>query len=98
MGSLPEFRVAAPFQHVDIDYGGPIQMRCSRGRGQISFKSYIAVFVCMTFNAIHLEAVSDITSEAFMAALKRFCGAVVLVPTYIPIMVRISLELIKNEQ
>lgn len=72
MGSLPEFRirVASPFQHVGIDYAGPIMMRCSRG--QQSFKSYIAVFVCMTTKAIHLEAVSDLISEAFMAALKRF--------------------------
>ncbi|KAI8119856.1 hypothetical protein CVS40_8798 [Lucilia cuprina] len=62
MGNLPKSRVtiSAPFQHV--------------GRGQKSYKGYIAVFVCMTTKTIHLEAVSDLTSEAFLAALKRFFG------------------------
>ena len=33
--------------------------------------SYVAVFVCFAVRAIHLKAVSDYTSEAFVAALKR---------------------------
>ncbi|XP_058985262.1 uncharacterized protein LOC131805726 [Musca domestica] len=73
MGMLPEYRVnvSAPFTHCGVDYAGPIYMKCSNGRGQKTYKGYIAVFICMTTKAIHLEPVSSLTSEAFLAALKR---------------------------
>ncbi|XP_011176359.1 uncharacterized protein LOC105208252 [Solenopsis invicta] len=74
MGSLPRDRVtpARPFFNTGVDYAGPIQLRTSRGRGQRSYKAYIAVFVCLTTQAVHLEAVSDYTTDAFLAALRRF--------------------------
>ncbi len=74
MGSLPPCRVNAsrPFTHVGIDYAGPITLKFSPGRGAKTFKGYIAVFVCMAVKAIHLEAVSDLTAEAFLAAFRRF--------------------------
>ncbi|EFN64680.1 hypothetical protein EAG_00076, partial [Camponotus floridanus] len=37
-------------------------------------KSYISLFVCFTSKAIHLEAVSDLSSASFIAALRRFTG------------------------
>ena len=33
---------------------------------------YVAIFVCLTSKAVHIELVSDLTSEAFIAALRRF--------------------------
>ena len=35
-------------------------------------KAYVCVFVLLTIKAVHLEAVSDLTSEAFIATLRRF--------------------------
>ncbi|XP_059217641.1 uncharacterized protein LOC131994780 [Stomoxys calcitrans] len=74
MGDLPDSRVTAmqPFLYTGVDYAGPIRMKCSRNRGQKCFKGYIAIFVCMSTKAIHLEAVSDLSTSAFLAALKRF--------------------------
>ncbi|XP_073835826.1 uncharacterized protein [Musca autumnalis] len=73
MGILPNYRVnvSAPFTHCGVDYAGPIYMKCSNGRGQRAYKGYVAVFICMATKAIHLEPVSSLTSEAFLAALKR---------------------------
>jgi len=62
----------ALFLNTGVDYDGPYQIRCSKDRGQNSYKGYIAVFVCMATKAIHLEVVSDLTLDAFLAALRMF--------------------------
>lgn len=76
MGNLPDTRVnisSRPFAISGVDYAGPIQIRESRRRGRIcTSKAYIAVFVCFTTKAVHLELVSQLTTEAFLSALKRF--------------------------
>ncbi|GFU31692.1 integrase catalytic domain-containing protein [Trichonephila clavipes] len=35
-------------------------------------KRYVAIFVCLASKAVHLEIVSDLTTDAFLATLKRF--------------------------
>lgn len=74
MGNLPAVRTtpSRAFSATGIDYAGPIDIRATKGRGRIAHKGYIAVFVCMSTRAIHLEAVSDLTTAAFIAALNRF--------------------------
>lgn len=74
MGQLPTSRVtpARPFLNSGVDFAGPISMRTSKGRGHQAYKGYICVFVCMVTKAIHLEAVSDLTSQGFIAGFKRF--------------------------
>jgi hypothetical protein len=74
MGDLPETRVkpSRPFYISGVDFAGPVNVRMSPGRGSKSFKAYICIFICMSTKAIHIECVSNMTMEAFMAAFKRF--------------------------
>ncbi|XP_063543228.1 uncharacterized protein LOC134751714 [Cydia strobilella] len=74
MGQLPSPRVniARPFVHSGVDYAGPINIRVSKGRGNKSYKGYICLFVCMATKAVHIEAVSDLSTAGFLAAFKRF--------------------------
>ncbi|XP_047998132.1 uncharacterized protein LOC125235579 [Leguminivora glycinivorella] len=74
MGQLPAVRVNQnrPFINSGVDYAGPILIRTSKGRGHHATKGYICLFVCMATKAIHLEAVSDLTTQAFIAAFRRF--------------------------
>ncbi|XP_047019136.1 uncharacterized protein LOC124629667 [Helicoverpa zea] len=74
MGQLPSSRAtpAKPFLRSGVDYAGPISIRVSKGRGNKSYKGYIALFVCMVTRAVHLEAVSDLSTKGFLAAFRRF--------------------------
>ncbi|XP_055844795.1 uncharacterized protein LOC129911111 [Episyrphus balteatus] len=74
MGELPSPRVnvSRPFSHTGVDYAGPISIRAWKGRGAKTYKGYLAIFVCLATKAIHLEAVSDLTTQAFLAAFRRF--------------------------
>ncbi|CAB0040671.1 unnamed protein product [Trichogramma brassicae] len=74
MAPLPAPRVtpSRPFTETGLDYAGPFALRTSKGRGQKSFKGYVAVFTCFSTRAIHLEVVSDYTSKTFLLALRRF--------------------------
>lgn len=74
MSDLPDFRVQPcfPFSRVGIDYAGPLIMKETSLRKARQYKIYIAVFVCMSVKAVHLEFVSDLSTEAFLAAFNRF--------------------------
>jgi hypothetical protein len=76
MGDLPAARVtpARAFLKCGVDYAGPFTVRAIPGRSKVTFKSYLALFICLTTRAIHLEVVSSLTTEAFLAAMKRFMG------------------------
>lgn len=76
MGNLPASRVTPgrPFLQTGVDFAGPIMIRINKSRGPRSTvtKSYIALFICMATKAIHIELVSDLSTEAFIASLRRF--------------------------
>ncbi|GFU59451.1 integrase catalytic domain-containing protein [Trichonephila clavipes] len=76
MGNLPSERVtpSAPFLNSGVDFCGPFQIKFKNQRKGIFSKVYVAIFVCLATKAIHLEAVTDVTTEAFIAALKRLCA------------------------
>ena len=76
MGDYPDCRVieSRPFTHTGVDYAGPIWIKYSPGRNAKRCKAYIAIFVCMATKAVHLELVSDLTAEAFLAAFSRFAA------------------------
>nr|XP_033200056.1 uncharacterized protein LOC117162290 [Bombus vancouverensis nearcticus] len=74
MGDLPEARIteSRPFTNVGIDYCGPFYIKERRDRNRRKIKTYAAIFVCLATKAVHIELVSDLTTDAFLAALRRF--------------------------
>ncbi|XP_063233612.1 uncharacterized protein LOC134537270 [Bacillus rossius redtenbacheri] len=74
MGNLPVDRVtqAKPFLKTGVDYAGPFKITMSRLRKARIQDAYLCLFVCFATKAIHLELASDLTTDAFIAAFRRF--------------------------
>ena len=74
MGELPAPRVnpALCFQNTGLDYAGSVYLKRGNPRKPSIVKGYLAIFVCLATKAVHIEVVSDQTTEALLAALKRF--------------------------
>lgn len=74
MADLPADRVTAarPFSGVATDFAGPFLVKSSLLRNAKSVKSYLCVFVCLASKAVHLEVVSSLSVEGFVAAFTRF--------------------------
>lgn len=74
MGDLPEECVVPnfPFNVTGIDFCGPFFVKFKNQRKGVLNKIYVSIFVCMYTRAIHLDFVSDLTTKAFIASLKRF--------------------------
>lgn len=73
MSDLPVSRVtySPPFTNCGIDFCGPFAIKYKNQRKGVYAKYYVAIFICFSSRAIHLETVSELTSEAFVATLKR---------------------------
>ena len=73
MAELPAQRVTAsrPFSVVGIDFWGPIYLK-PRHRRDSPPKAYVAVFVCFSTKAVHLELVTDLSTAKFMQDFRRF--------------------------
>ncbi|GFV84686.1 integrase catalytic domain-containing protein [Trichonephila clavipes] len=74
MGNLPYERVnmAHPFSITGLDLGGPYFVTYKHQRKGVLNKIYVCVCICFVTRAIHLEILSDLTSDAIIATLKRF--------------------------
>ena len=74
MVNLPSVRInmTRPFKHCGVDFAGPITLINSSLRSAVLSKGYICVFICMVTKAIHLETVSDLSTNGFLAAFRRF--------------------------
>ena len=76
MADLPTDRVSSirPFASTATDFAGPYLVKASLLRNSRSVKAYMCVFVCTATKAVHLELVSSLTVEAFIAAFTRFAS------------------------
>ncbi|XP_015123440.1 uncharacterized protein LOC107045632 [Diachasma alloeum] len=76
MGQLPATRVspARAFLHTGVDFAGPFAILKWRPSNAQPGSVHIAVFMCFTTSAVHLELVNRQTKEAFLGAYKRFTG------------------------
>ena len=74
LGQLPIERLTPGpvFDKVGVDYAGPLLIKYGHVRKPTIVKSYVCVFVSLTVKAVHLELVSDLTTDAFIACLRRF--------------------------
>nr|CAH7734508.1 unnamed protein product [Callosobruchus chinensis] len=74
MADLPSDRVTPlrPFYVSGVDFCGPFLIKDGKFRNRAIIKAYLCIFICFTTKAVHLEAVSDLSSQAFLNALHRF--------------------------
>lgn len=74
MADLPVYRVTQlrPFAKTGLDYAGPFLTRPRKIRDKTRFKTYLCIFVCMVTKAVHLEILTDMTRDMFIACLDRF--------------------------
>ncbi|XP_046865645.1 uncharacterized protein LOC124459907 [Drosophila willistoni] len=74
MADLPSIPVtqALPFVSTGCDYAGQILFKDGKGCKPPIGKGYICLFFCLVTSAIHLELVTDLSTDSFLAALRRF--------------------------
>ncbi|XP_054279079.1 uncharacterized protein LOC128997465 [Macrosteles quadrilineatus] len=74
MADLPASRVlpSRAFESSAVDFAGPFNVKLYPVRRLQHIKVYLCLFICMTTKAIHLEVVTDLTADAFLASLTRF--------------------------
>ena len=73
LGQLPEERVSTTpaFNSTGLDFAGPFTIKKGHTRKPVHIKAYLCLFVCLSTKAIHLEVISDLTTPAFLAGLRR---------------------------
>ena len=74
MGQLPQVRVkpSKPLTNSGADYSGPLYIKQGGIRSKTLVKCYVALFICLATKAIHLELVTDLSTEDYIASVRRF--------------------------
>lgn len=74
MGNLPTERVTVdfPFRRVGIEFAGPFFVFNRKIRRTRALKCYLCRLICLRYKCVHLEAVSDLSSDALILTLRRF--------------------------
>lgn len=74
MCELPRarFTPARSFASVAVDYAGPFELKDGKTRTKKLIKAYICVFICLGLKAVHIEVISDLSTEGFLSVLTRF--------------------------
>ena len=77
MSDIPEDRLCVDektFTNAGVDYLGSYHIKLfKRTRSyKATAKKYISLFTCLTRRAVHLEIASDLSTDAFILALKSF--------------------------
>nr|CAI5845596.1 unnamed protein product [Callosobruchus analis] len=74
MGNLPKARFDGhyPFEVTGVDYAGPLLVKDKKGRGAKLQKCYVCLFICFSTKAVHIELVTDLSTESFILTLRRF--------------------------
>lgn len=74
MADIPKDRLRSfspPFSTTGVDLFGPFNLKQSRNK---TSKAWGAIFTCGTVRAIHLEIVEDLSTQAFLQAIRRFAS------------------------
>ena len=71
---LPTARVqpVTSFLNCVADYAGPLYVKQGSPRSKIQVKCYVSIFICLAAKEARLEMVTNCTSDASIAALRRF--------------------------
>ncbi|XP_068209384.1 uncharacterized protein [Palaemon carinicauda] len=75
MSDLPEDRLepSPPFTNVRVDAFGPWRIVSRRTRGgYANSKRWAILFSCLVTRAVHIELIEEMSSSAFINALRRF--------------------------
>ena len=55
------------FEVTGVDFAGPLYLRGQQ-------KAWICLFTCAVYRAVHIELVSSLSTQEFLASLRRFMG------------------------